>query len=121
MRVLLATALFAFAASTVFALPEVCNELCSCKTGPIHCARVLSRVGIFQMQYPGCFNTCFSNCCEAQKNSSSIGFLSEIKEGACTDDIFVEVATDSKNGPVGLVEPCPGLYLGAIQKLRSGN
>jgi hypothetical protein len=43
---------------------------------------------------------------------------SNIREGSCDDDSFAEVVTGSHKGPVGLVEPCPEIYLGAINVVK---
>lgn len=34
--------------------------------------------------------------------------------GMCSDNFYAEVVTGQHNGPVGLVEPCPGIFLAAV-------
>lgn len=36
------------------------------------------------------------------------------RQGKCTDEFYAEVVTGSNKGPVGLVEPCPGIFLAAV-------
>ncbi|XP_059470249.1 uncharacterized protein LOC132193536 isoform X2 [Neocloeon triangulifer] len=117
-RQLIITVLLLSTSFAAGALPEQCNRLCNCASGSTFCARVNSRLGPHQMQYPGCLNQCFDTCCQG----GAKGSLTEVKEGGCLDEIFVQVVTGTHaDGPVGLVEPCPEIYLAAITKNRTKN